>query len=116
MRQSSKNVSVAQRDIRAIAGDHYVNIPVKVAKSAVSAKLVDGILPAGTAVAINGAPANGTTSYGLVFADFDFNNSKGTETISVMIHGFVDTARLQSYSGEVLTAEAKTAMNMIKFL
>ncbi|MCT4593173.1 MAG: hypothetical protein N4A57_02715 [Anaeromicrobium sp.] len=116
MRQSSRTIFTQQKDIREIAGDHYVNINIKVAKTDVQAKLVEGVLPAGTAVDSTGRPANGTTSHGVTFADVDFNDSMGTEILPVMIHGFVNKARLKEYSSEDLTAEAITAMNMIKFL
>lgn len=116
MRQSSYTISVGQKDIREIAGDHYVNINIKVAKTDVEAKLVNGILPAGTTVDSTGKPANGATSFGIVFADVDFNNSMGTEILPVMIHGFVNKAKLKEYSGEDVTPEAIAAINMIKFL
>lgn len=116
MRQSSKTISVGQKDIREIAGDHFVNINIKVAKTDVAAKLVDGVLPAGTLVDKDGKPANGTTSYGILFEDIDFNDSMGTEILPVMIHGFVNKAKIEEYSGEAVTAEAITALNMIKFL
>lgn len=116
MRQSSKTISVGQRDIREIAGDHFVNINIKVAKTDVTAKLVDGVLPAGILVDKDGKPANGATSYGILFEDIDFNDSKGTEILPVMIHGFVNKARIEEYSGDTVSADAITALNMIKFL
>ncbi|CAM3001795.1 hypothetical protein HAHI6034_10910 [Hathewaya histolytica] len=116
MRQSNYKISVGQRDIREIAGDHYVNINIKVRKTDVTDKLKEGVLPAGTTVDPKGKPENGATSFGIVFADVDFNNSKGTEILPVMIHGFVNKAKLKEYTGEEVTEEAIKAMNMIKFL
>lgn len=116
MRQSSRIISVEQKDIREIAGDHYVNINKKVAKTEVASKLKDGILPAGTIVDKDGKPANGVTSFGIVFGDVDFNNSMGTEILPIMIHGFVNKTKLKEYSGDDITAEAITALNQIKFL
>lgn len=116
MRQSSYSISVGQRDIRQLAGDHYININIKVKKTDVESKLVNGVLPAGLAVDKDGKPSNGINSFGVVFTDVDFNNTMGTEILSVMIHGFVNKAKLKEYSGEELTQEAITAMNLIKFL
>ncbi len=116
MRQSSRSIFTQQKDIREIAGDHYININIKVAKTDVAAKLVDGVLLAGTLVDSTGKPANGAMTYGIVFADVDFNGSMGTEILPVMIHGFVNKAKIEEYSGEVVTPEAITALNMIKFL
>lgn len=112
MRQSSYSISTSQKDIRALAGDHYVNTNIKVAKTDVSTKLVDGILPAGTLVDKTGKPANGTTSYGITFADVDFNNSKGTEILPVMIHGFVNSKAI----ADTPTAEAIAALKQIAFM
>lgn len=116
MRQSSKTISVGQKDIREIAGDHFVNINIKVAQTDVAAKLVNGVLLAGTLVDKDGKPANGATSYGILFEDIDFNDSMGTEILPVMIHGFVNKAKIEEYSGDTVAAEAITALNMIKFL
>lgn len=116
MRQSSKKIFTEQKDIREIAGGHYVNINIKVDKTKVSSKLQDGILLAGTLVDKNGEPANGVTSFGVVFEDIDFNNSMGTEILPVMIHGFVNKEKLKEYSGESITDEAIASLNMIKFL
>lgn len=116
MRQSSKTIFTQQKDIREIAGDHYVNINIKVGKTDVTAKLKDEVLPAGTVVDKDGKPANTTNAFGIVFADVDFKDSTGTEILPVMVHGFVNKTKLKEYSGEDVTAEAIAAMNMIKFL
>jgi len=116
MRQSTRTISVGQKDIREIAGDHFVNINIKVAKTDVAAKLVDGVLLAGTLVDKDGKPANGTTSFGILFEDIDFNNSMGTEILPVMIHGFVNKGKIEEYSGDTVSTEAIAALNMIKFL
>lgn len=99
MRQSSYTIGAAQKDIRAIAGDHFITIPMKITKSTVDAKLVNGILEAGTLLTAKGetVTTNGTSSnaFGIVFTDVDFNDSKGTEVVPVLIHGVVDTKKIK---------------------
>lgn len=120
MKQSSYQIGVAQKDIRALAGDHYVNVPIKVKKTNVTASLVNGVLEAGTLITADGKTVTSTTDtsdvYGIVFTDVDFNNSKGTEVVPVMIHGFVNSAKINLNSTtEIATAE-KAKLNMIAFL
>lgn len=126
MRQSSYKIDTAQKDIRAIAGDNFVNIPIKVKKADVSAKLVNGILKAGTLLTAEGKAvttnSSTTDAFGIVYEDVDFNNSysadkvadNATETVPVMIHGFVKTKmiKLDSSNGAV----EKAALKMIAFL
>ena len=40
---------------------------------------------------------NGTSSdaFGIVFTDVDFNDSKGTEVVPVLIHGVVDIKKIK---------------------
>lgn len=116
MRQSSYTIMDQQKDIRALAGQLYQNVNIKVAKSVVTSKLVKGILPAGTIVNNVGAPANDGTAFGVVFNDVNFNDSKGTEILSVCIFGFLSKARIKEYTNVEPTAEAIAALNMIKFL
>ncbi|ACD25057.1 hypothetical protein FDC50_07030 [Clostridium botulinum] len=112
MRQSGYSISVGQKDIRAIAGDHYININKKVAKEDVASKLVDDILPAGTLVDKDGKPSNGTNTWGLTFTDVDFKNSKGTEILPVTIHGFINSKAIEDKP----TAEAIAALKQITFM
>lgn len=99
MRQSSYTIGAAQKNILAIAGDHFITIPMKITKSTVNAKLVSGILEAGTLLTAKGetVTTNGTSSnaFGIVFTDVDFNDSKGTEVVPVLIHGVVDTKKIK---------------------
>ncbi|MEG1004623.1 MAG: hypothetical protein RSF37_14605 [Clostridium sp.] len=116
MKQSSYSIGAQQKDIRALAGDHYVNTNIKVAKTSVNAKLKNGILPAGTIVSSVGAPVTGATAFGVTFADVDFNGTKGTEILPVCIHGFLSKKKIKEYTGVDVTAEDIAALNMIKFL
>lgn len=99
MRQSSYTIGAAQKDIRAIAGDHFITIPMKITKDTVNAKLEGGVLEAGTLLTAKGGTVttNGTSSdaFGIVFTDVDFNDSKGTEVVPVLIHGVVDIKKIK---------------------
>lgn len=99
MRQSSYTIGAAQKNILAIAGDHFITIPMKITKSAVTAKLENGVLEAGTLLTAEGAPVNtsgsGSDAFGIVFTDVDFTHSKGTEVVPVLIHGVVDTKKIK---------------------
>lgn len=99
MRQSSYTINASQKNILAIAGDHFVTIPMKITKSTVSAKLVSDVLEAGTLLTKAGAPvvtsSSSSDAFGIVFTDVDFTNSKGTEVVPVLIHGVVDTKKIK---------------------
>ncbi|WXR61226.1 hypothetical protein WG909_13125 [Peptostreptococcaceae bacterium AGR-M142] len=116
MRQSSYSISLGKKDIRELAGDHFVNINIKVAKTDVESSLVKGVLPAGTVVNNRGIPANDATAFGIVYSDIEFNDSMGTEILPVMIHGFVNKAKLKKFTNVDIAQEAIKAMNMISFL
>lgn len=91
--------------------DHYVAVAVKHAKAVSGntgiATLVDGryIVKAGTFY-----PANDATAIGVVLQDYDVTN--GDANMAVVVHGFVNLAKLPA----VPSANAKTALNMIKFM
>lgn len=114
MRQSSRTLMGEQKNILALAGQLFQNTNIKVAKTV--ATLTDGILPAGTIVDKTGKSVNtsalGSTAFGVVYEDVDFNNSKGTEVVPVTIFGFVKTSALPVAP----VTEAKAALKMIQFL
>lgn len=99
MRQSSYKIEAAQKNILAIAGDHFITIPMKVKKTDVTDVLVSNVLEAGTLLTAKGAKVttNGVSSdaFGIVFTDMDFTHSKGTEVVSVLVHGVVDTKKIK---------------------
>ncbi|WP_415310583.1 hypothetical protein [Clostridium perfringens] len=99
MRQSSYKIEAAQKNILAIAGDHFITIPMKITKNTVNAKLVSGILEAGTLLTAKGETvttnSGSSDAFGIVFTDVDFNDSKGTEVVPVLIHGVVDTKKIK---------------------
>lgn len=118
MRQSQYTIGAKQKEIRALAGEHYVNINLKVTKTNVTDVLVNGVLEAGTLLTATGGKVTtneGTTdAYGIVFQDVDFNNSKGTEVVPVMIHGFVNSSKIKL--DKTHGAVEKAALSMIAFL
>ncbi|MDH2337296.1 hypothetical protein [Clostridium perfringens] len=99
MRQSSYTIGAAQKNILAIAGDHFITIPMKVTKTNVTDKLVNGVLEAGTLLNNKGSKVStsvgSSDAWGIVFTDVDFNDSKGTEVVPVLIHGVVDTKKIK---------------------
>lgn len=130
MRQSSRTIMGEQKNILAY-GQHFLSVNIKATKANLTASLVDGILEAGTLIAANGnvattvgavggeTPTPATTdAFGVLLNDVDFNNSKGTEILPVVIHGFVKEADVKFSAAEVTGGEAveKATLNMIKFL
>lgn len=115
MKSIKKNIFVSQRDIRAVV-NHFVSINLKIKKTEVSSKLKEGILPAGTVIDELGKPVTGANAFGIVMNDIDFNDSTGTEVVSILIHGFVDKSKIQEYTGEKVSEEDVKALNLIKFL
>lgn len=99
MRQSSYKIGAAQKNILAIAGDHFITIPMKVTKTNVNDKLVNGVLEAGTLLNNKGnkvtTSGESSDAWGIVFTDVNFNDSKGTEVVPVLIHGVVDTKKIK---------------------
>lgn len=124
MRQSTTNIASAQKNILVYA-QHFLSVNIKATKTVVTASLVNGVLEAGTIIAADGSvavttggtPAT-TNAYGVLLEDVDFNNSKGTEILPVVIHGFVKEASVKFAAVGVTNGKAaeKAAMNMIKFL
>lgn len=115
MKSVKKKIFAAQRDIRAVL-EHFVSVNLKLKKTDVTEKLKEGILPAGTVVDEAGKPAKGETAFGIVMNDIDFNDSTGTEVASILVHGFVDKAKIQEYTGEKVADENVKALSLIKFL
>ncbi len=95
-----KNTSVAGDKI-ILANDHYVAMPYNC--SSITANS-DGIIPAGTII-----PANDATAIGVLLTDvIKADNPNGT----IVIHGFITASKLPVAPA----ANAKTALNMIKFM
>lgn len=116
MRQNKYSIGLEQKSLREICGDHYVNVNVKITKTEVTSNLDNGILKAGTIITADGKVADNTNAFGVLFSDLDFNNSKGTEIGTVLIHGFLNKAKVTKYAGTAPTDEQIAALSMIKFL
>ena len=114
MRASTRSISSKNDTILAYTNT-YLNVNKKVNKTDVTLN-EDGILPAGTIVDINGKSVNtaelGSTAFGIVYEDWDFNNSMGTEVIPITIFGFVNLAKLPAAPVDAV----KAALKMIQFL
>lgn len=114
-KQSSYNITGSQVNI--LHNTHFVSVNLKLAKSGLTLK--DGILKAGSIIKKDGVTANsssaGAEAFGIVLKDIDFTNSHGTENVSVLIHGFVDTAAITKNAAAPV-AEAKSALKQIIFM
>lgn len=89
-----------------LANDHYVAKAYDC--SSLTTLATNGIIKAGTVI-----PANDATAVGVLLSDVELNsNPNGT----VVVHGFIDTAKAQTYSGVTVSANAKTALPMISFI
>lgn len=86
--------------------DHYVNKPYTVSATGVTAD-ADGrkIVKAGTVL-----PANDATAEGVLFYDVDVTH--GDAAGALLIHGFVDSTKLDVQP----SAEAKAALKQVTFL
>lgn len=94
------NTSVAGDKI-ILANNHYVAIPYDCSDIATNS---DGIIPAGTII-----PANNATAIGVLLTDIiKADNPNGT----IVVHGFITASKLPAAPA----ANAKTALNMIKFM
>lgn len=114
MRASTRSIG-SKNDTILAYNNTYLNVNKKVNKTDVTLN-GDGILPAGTIVDINGKSVNttelGSTAFGVVYEDWDFNDSMGTEVIPITIFGFVNLAKLPAAPVDAV----KTALKMIQFL
>lgn len=105
------------KSILMFAGELFQNIPVKVAKTAIAAYLIDDVLKAGTPISKEGKVVDGTTvtadkAIGLLYRDINFKYSNGNESVPVTIFGFVKATSLPA----LVTADVKTALKMIQIL
>lgn len=91
--------------------DHFVGKPITVDLTGVSG----GVMKAGTPLAADGGAAVTTEStsdaVGVLLYDVSADNPNGT----IVIHGFIDTAKAQAHSGVTVDAATKTALKMILF-
>lgn len=133
MKQSSYSIGAAQGKLRAIAGDHFITLPIKVKKSDVSTVLdLNEVLKAGTLLTVDGkavttvtgTPAT-TNAYGVVYEDVSFKDSQSpdatagnaTEVVSLFVHGVLYEAEVK-FSDSIVNGKAaeKAALNQILFV
>ena len=76
-----------------------------------SAAFTDGVCKAGTPIAVNGTKANDATAIGVLLADVHEERPQGT----VVIGGYIHTARAQKHSGVTIAETAKSAMKNVVF-
>lgn len=84
--------------------DHFVGKTIVVDVSS-------GAVKAGSPIDATGKSVNDATAVGILLHDVDADNPNGT----IVIHGFIDTAKAQTHSGVIVAATAKTALPQILF-
>jgi hypothetical protein len=94
-----------------LANDHYVAVP----KALDFTGNTDGVFKAGTPIGADGKAAVTTSdvsnAVGILLSDVTADNPNGT----IIIHGFIDTAKAQAHSGVTVDAAAKSALPMVLF-
>ena len=85
--------------------DHFVGKTIVVDVSGGST------IKAGSPLSAAGVVANDATAVGILLDDVPVDNPNGT----IVIHGFIDTAKAQAHSGVTVATTAKTALPQITF-
>lgn len=97
-----KNTKVTGITNNILFNDHFVNINYDC--SGLSSLAKDGVIPAGTVI-----PSNDSNAIGVLFSDVDIDgNPNGT----VIIHGFINQAKLP----EAVSSAAVSALKGIMFM
>lgn len=134
MIQSTTTIGLTPGKLRAIAGDHFITLPMKVTKSNVASVLdSDDILKAGTLITKDGkavtttagTPA-ATNAYGVVYEDISFKNAKSadgnaanaTQVASVFVHGVLYESAVKFSADSVAGGKdaEKSALKQILFI
>jgi hypothetical protein len=99
--------------VEILKNDHFVGIPITLDFTSVTAD-ANGqkLVKAGTPINASGVSDNTATAKGILLYDVYSENPNGV----IVIHGFIDTAKAQSYSGVTVAAVVKTALPMVAFL
>lgn len=107
-----KNTSITS-PVEILKYDHFVGMPITLDFAAVSAD-ANGqkLVKAGTPINAAGVADNTATAKGILLSDVYSKNPNGT----IVIHGFIDTAKAQAYSGVTVATVVKTALPMVAFL
>ena len=127
MRQGHKVISLGDRQLRGVFGDHYIVLPsIKVKKADVEKVLVNGVLLAGTLLTKEGKPVTTTSQnsdvFGVNYTDVDFNNvidlnlnNERTCTISLFVHGTLN-AKYVKFDRNNANVEHAVLSNRIVFI
>ncbi|MBC2579987.1 hypothetical protein [Clostridium sp. DJ247] len=76
-----------------VVGNHFVAVPVKIDATAITADAQGKkIVPLGSIVDKTGKVVNDGTAFGITYNEIDVTG--GTEAVSVVIHGFIDSTQL----------------------
>lgn len=95
-------------DVNILANDHYVGKPITLNFTGIDG----GVVKAGTPISAAGVSANTADAVGVLLCDVFAERPIGT----IVIHGFIDTAKAQANSGVTIEAAVKTALPMVAFL
>lgn len=76
-----------------------------------SAAFTDNVCKAGTPISLAGAVANSAEAFGILLHDVTIDRPQGT----IVIGGYIHTARAQEHSGVTVAEAAKTAMKNVVF-
>lgn len=91
--------------VEILANDHYVGIPIKIALGSGETR------KQGTPITMTGTVATGADTAGILLYTVDERNPNGT----IVVHGFIETARAQALSGVTITDTMKAALPMVRF-
>ena len=132
MKQTSYTISAAQNKLRAIAGDHFITLPMKVKKSDVTASLdANEVLKAGTLITKDGKTITTTTgtpattnAYGVVYEDVIFKDlvsldgvpGNATAIVSVFVHGVLYESEVKFTADTVVNGKAAEVVALKQIL
>lgn len=110
MRYSSR---VITQPVEILRNDHFVGKEITLDFSSVNAD-ANGqkLVKAGTPMGADGEVDNTATAIGILLYDVYENNPNGT----IVIHGFIETAKAKAHSGVTIHADVKTALPMVAFV
>ncbi|WPC42952.1 hypothetical protein [Clostridium sp. JS66] len=109
-KQVTRTIFGEKKNILAVA-NHFVALPVKIDATLVTADSTGKkIIPQGSIISKDGKVVNDGTAFGITMYDIDVTN--GSQSISTVIHGFIDGTKLPIAPTDV----AKTALKQITIL
>jgi hypothetical protein len=103
---------VITQPVEILKNDHYVGKPITLNFTAVTADSNgQKIVKAGTPINASGVADNTATAVGVLLKDVYSGNPNGT----IVIHGFIETAKAAVHSGVTIAAAVKTALPLVSF-